>query len=172
MESPTLTTNPPLASVGSASAQIAVAVLSFPEHMTAGFSFTIGNALCAGLRRDSVPVIEHGSFFKSIFSVSVLTVPWALRGEAVESIKAALTELVLLDAATIATQTADDSWLCIHGLGLGGITFDQAFLRPEDIQQCKADLEKFRADSALMWRFAIDQLKARAATRGENPESK
>lgn len=166
--------NLPKSSVGGKNAAIAVAVLTVPENCTLLFCNTVVSSLAAALRRNSVPVIREGAIMDNIFSVAVLDVPWQLRGQAVEAVKTALKEIELLDRATIATSTADDVWLTIHGIGEGDINFQKAFLRPELFAKTRAAMEQAVIDSTLLkarLRESIQKLNPPAETDPQTDDS-
>ena len=154
-------------STGGSDAHIAVAIRSMFGDCTAMFSTAFVHALEAGFSRHYVSISQHGALFRPGFCVNTVTVSWNARAEAIQSIKATLKELGLLEsgAAVIALETADCVWNVVHGNTTGGQAFEQEFFKPEDLAACKAEVERLKALIEL-----VNTINGRNS--GQNPESK
>jgi len=153
-------------------AYIAVAVVWYPEAFNLPANVILKNALEAGLRRKPVRIAAHGGYFKNVFSVSVFTIDPAEKASALKALKETLAELKLLELSTIAVRTAEEIWLTIHGLGIGGMTFDQTFLRSEDIAAAKAESESLRVHAEFMWKAFIEDWKRTHPEQSGDTDSK
>lgn len=159
----------PLPALKQDDARIGVTILTFPHTCTVLWCAILGDALQAGLQRDEIKVVEHGSYFTSVISVSVFTVPWESRGRALEAVKQTLRELKILFLATIATETADKGWHTVNDIGLSGVPFDKAFLKESDIAAGRAAFEQSVAESTQVSQAFIAEMKSKLA--GQNPNS-
>ena len=155
----------PLPALNQGEARIGVAIMTFPHSSTVLWWQILGNAMEAGLKRSQVEVIEHGSYFNSLFVVCVFSVKWAARGDATESLKRTLCELELTERATIASETADQDWRTLLPLGGIALTFDKVFLKPSDIENGRKEFEQSFAESTRSGATVMEHLKAYLAAQ-------
>lgn len=167
MNQTTSTIEPPKSGVGEGSAKIAVAILTFGEKASVLFCWTCWNVLVAGLRRNSVAVVESMPVYNENWIAAIITIPASQRAAAQASVKATLTELDLLAQSTIAMDRAGESWFTVHGVGVGGIRFEAGFLRPELLDASIAAMQKWNSDRQAI----IEALQRSASEQGETPEA-
>lgn len=170
MKSPTLILHTPQVETGSDKVMIGVAVLSHVwPHPFNQLSHTIlAKAIRSGL--DSAVVsYEFGAYYRPLFSVQVLTVPSAGQAQAaIAAIKQTLAALGLGDCSAIATFTAELVWVTIHGLGIGGTSFDKAFLKREEMDVCDAEIQASAVITETMVEAVRKELMERIKTESEN----
>lgn len=163
------TIDKPQSGVGDKSAQIAAGIIIAPDAPSVMLAKTILNALASGIRRESVPVLGEYFIFNSALTTCVVSVPWPMRGEAVKAVKQALAELGLLDIASVAMETAEVPFLTVHGFGLGGIKFEEAFIRAEDCKSTVAALQAHMAARTVLFQKILTEAKAHVASQASQP---
>ena len=140
-------------------AYIGVAVVWFPETFNLVSATILRNALEAGLLRKGVRIESHGGYFKNVFSVSLFQVSPSDKGSALAAIRETLSELQLLELATIAVRTAEQIWHTIHGLGIGGMTFGRAFLQEADITAAREQAKSSTEQTAVSFQALLEEWK-------------
>jgi hypothetical protein len=157
METPTSNTIETPKKTANEPARIVVAVIWLQDGFTSSGHHILYNALLSGVRRKGVAVETFGAYFKSIFSVSSFALHPSAQAAALEAIKGTLQELDLLPLATIAIRTAEQIWLTIHGIGIGGMNFEKAFLQPADMALAHEQARE-RIETAKQFLRAMQEL--------------
>lgn len=143
------------------SPRIAVATLFFPENCSYWTFGILHKALVSGLNRSRIELLADGGFYRPRFSVSVCTVSREDRNRTCESMRHTLEELGLRGQSTMAVSRAGDSWITIHGLGVGGINFADAFMKAEDIGAARTEIQAKGGNAEAAWASFLEEWQRR-----------
>jgi len=149
---------------GDNQALIGVGVIIGPEYWNYVSDGLLGAALEAGFKRAALPTYSKLGFFHTWLFVRQFRVPWETRGAFVTSAKQSLSELLILENATIAVGKSAETLHIVWGRERTMDPFLKTFCRKEYLEAWKAEMK----DREVRAReFIVEWGKANASEKQE-----